>query len=290
MSQKKGTIFILISSLMFGSYGVWSKLIGSSFGNFYQGWSRALMITLALLPILIWKKQIIPIHKKDWKWFSVFLIFTSLTQAPIFYAFNHMDVGSASLLFFVNMVLTMYILGFLFLGEKVTKIKIISFILAGVGLYLVFSFSLAMFSLLAVLMAVLNGITSGGEVSSTKKLSGNYSSLYLSWLSWVIILVTNLPISIFLGEVQHLPSFDIVWIYQIGYAISSIFGFWLIIKGLKYVEASIGGLIVLLEIVFSISFGIMIFSEVLTLKIFFGAIFIVLAAALPHIFDLWKNY
>lgn len=285
-NSNKGVIFIFLSALMFGSYGLWSRLIGDSFGVFYQGWSRALIITIVLLPILLWNKQIVAINRKDYGWLALFLLFTSLTQAPIFYAFNHMDIGSATLLFFVSMLLTMYIVGILFLGEKITKIKIMSFILAGLGMYFVFSFSLVIFSLLAAFLAVVNGIASGGEVSFSKKLSGNYSPLYITWMSWVIIVITNAPISILLGEVQHLPSFEIVWLYQIGYTIASIFGFWLIIKGLKYTEAGVGGLIGLMEIIFSILFGIIIFNETLTSKIIVGGLLIITAAALPHVQEL----
>jgi len=288
-NSKKGFIFILISTLMFGSYGVWSRLLGSSFGNFYQSWTRALFIVVILLPFLLWKKQIVPIHKKDWGWLALFLVFTSLTQAPIYYAFNHMDIGSATLLFFVSMLLTMYAVGFLFLGEQFTKIKVISFILAGIGMYFVFSFSLVLFSLLAATLAVVNGIASGGEVSFSKKLTGEYSPLYLTWLSWIIIFITNTPVSILLREVQYLPSFDMVWLYQLGYTFVSIFGFWLIIKGLKYTEASIGGLVGLLEIVFSILFGIVIFSEKLTSNVTWGALLIICAAALPHVVEIIKN-
>src|SRR4051812_44473943 len=107
--DKKGSWLILISAVMFGSYGVWSRLIGDSFGPFFQGYTRALIIAVVLLPILLWKKQIVPIARRDWGWLALFLLFTSLTQAPVFYAFNHMDIGSATLLFFVSMLLTMYL-------------------------------------------------------------------------------------------------------------------------------------------------------------------------------------
>lgn len=273
---------------MFGSYGVWSRLIGDSFGVFYQGWTRALILSLILFPILIYRKDLIPIKKQDWKWMAVFLVFTSATQAPIFYAFNHMDIGSATLLFFTTMLLTMYVVGFLFLKEKAGNIKIISFCLALLGLYYVFSFSLEKFTLLAASMAVLNGVASGGEVSFSKKLSNSYSPLYLTALSWLIIVPTNGLLSVVLGEAQVLPSFDIAWFWLLGYAAASLFAFWFVIAGLKHLEASIGGLLGLLEVVFSISFGIIIFGENLTSRIVLGAALILLAASLPHIRDLLR--
>src|SRR3990167_2092348 len=286
---KRGIILIFLSSLMFGTYGVWSKLIGDSFGSLYQAWTRAAIIFLILLPILYFTKQIVHIQKKDWKWMTIFLIFTSGTQAPIFYAFNHMDIGTATLLFFTTMLLTMYIVGFVFLKEKLSKIKIVSFLTAVAGLYFMFFFSLEKFTLLAALMAVLNGIASGGEVSISKKLTNSYSALYLTALSWLIIVPTNGLISLMIGEKQIVPSLTLVWVWQLCYTITALLAFWLIIEGLKYVEASIGGLIGLLEIIFSIGFGIIIFGEKLTPKIAIGATLILLAASLPHLKQLSEN-
>jgi drug/metabolite transporter (DMT)-like permease len=283
-TSSKGAFLILLSSFMFGSYGIWSRLLGEGgFGVFYQGWTRALIIVLVLLPILYLKKGIVRIQKRDWKWLGIYLLFTSATQAPLFYAFNHMDIGSATLLFFVSMLLTMYAVGFFFLKERATWEKILSFLLALTGMYFVFSFSLAAFTLFAASMAVLNGIASGGEVAFSKKLSGNYEPLYLTWLSWLIIIPTNAILSLLLKETQYIPSLDPVWFYQIGYVIAGIVGFWAIIEGLKHVEASIGGLLGLLEIVFSIFLGILIFKEVLTARVIVGGVLIIFAAAFPHL-------
>jgi drug/metabolite transporter (DMT)-like permease len=286
MINKKGIYLVLLSSLMFGSYGIWSRLMGDFFDPFYQGWTRGLIIFLILTPFLLWKKQIIPIAKKDWKWLTVYMCFTSLTQAPLYYAFNHMDISTATVLFFATMLLTTYVFGMGLFKEKMTKIKLFAFIIACIGLFVTFSFSVIAFPLFAASMAVLNGIASGGEISSSKKLTGNYSAMYVTWISWLVVLITNLPASIALGEIQHLPSFSIQWLYQLGYVGAGIIGFWAVIEGFKYVEASIGGLIGLLEVVFSIFFGLMLFNEGLTIRNSIGALLVIVAAALPHIAEL----
>ncbi len=272
---------------MFGSYGVWSRLIGGSLGIFYQSWTRALLLSLVIFPIIYFSGQLVSVKWADRKWMSVFLISTSLTQAPIFYAFNHMDIGTATLLFFTSTLLTMYVFGFLFLGEELRRTRIVSFCLACIGLYITFSFSLAAFSMLAACMAILNGTASGVELASSKKLTGSYSALYITWLSWVVIFVTNGTISVALGETQYLPALNLTWVYVVGFAIASILGFWFAIEGLKYIEASIGGLLGLLEIIFSIGFGIMIFHESLTPKVIAGGILIMCAAVLPYVVELF---
>ncbi len=288
-NNKLGPLLVLSSALMFGSYGVWSRLIGLEFGIFFQGWTRAIIILILLVPIAIYRKEIINIGKEDWKWLIVFLVFTSLTQAPLFYAFNNMDIGSASLLFFVTMFLTMYAVGFLFLGEKLSKIKIISSIIAILGMYLVFSFSITSFIVLAIIMAIIGGIASGGEVAFSKKLSDKYSPLYLVILSWFIILITNGIISILIGETQIIPSFTMPWFWQLCYSIASLLGFWLVIAGFKYIDAGRGALIGLTEIVFSVLLGIIIFKESLTLSVGIGATLIIIAATLPHLPKILKR-
>ena len=280
---REGVILILLSSVMFGSYGVWSKLIGSSFGVFYQGWVRALLISLALFPILLFTKKIVSFERNDRKWLAIFLIFTSFTTAPIYYAFTHMDLSAAYLLFFVGVILTMYIVGFTLFREKITKIKLIALITACLGLYAVFSFSADTFTPLAACMAFLNGIASGGEIAFSKKLSGSYSPLYLSWLSWIAILVTNGIMSLAVGEIQHVPSFDMAWFYLVAYATTGIIGFWLVLKGIQYLESSIGSLLTPLEVVFGILFGIVIFNESLTFRVVLGGLLIIVAAILPHL-------
>ena len=289
MNNFKGVLLIVLSTFMFGSYGIWSRLIGNSFGSLFQGWTRGLILCILLLPILIFKKELVPIARKDWKWLIVFLIFTSITQAPVYYAFNHISIGLASLLFFTSTLVTMYFFGIFFLEEKLTKIKIVSLFLAIVGMCFIFSFSIGIFSLFAALMSIINGIGSGGEISSSKKLSGRYSVLYLSWLSWTVIMITNAPLSILIGEVQHLPSLTMPWFYQLCYTLVSLVGFWSVMAGLKDVQASVGGLIGLLEIVFSIALGFFIFNELLTFRIIVGGLLIIIAAALPNIFDLIKK-
>ncbi|MCW1930627.1 MAG: DMT family transporter [Candidatus Kerfeldbacteria bacterium] len=278
-----GALSVLTSAVLFGSYGVWSRLIGTGMGNFFQGWTRALIILIVIVPIICWRKEWSRIEAQDRKWIAVFMLCTSLTQAPLFYAFNHMDVGAASILFFVAMFFTMNLVGIIFFRERLSVLKIIAALLALVGMCMIFSFSLAQFSLLAVCMALLNGIASGGEIAFSKRISSNYSPLFLTALSWFIILITNSLISFLLDETQIAFTFSSVWLWQLFYSLVSLFAFWFVIVGFKYVDATIGALIGLLEIVFSVILAWILFYEQPTVSIVVGGMLIIFAAALPHL-------
>ena len=131
---------ILISAVGFGSYGVWSRFIGAKFGLFFQGWVRSGLVLLVLIPIALFTKSLRPINKKDAKWLLVPIIFGIFTQAPIYYAFNNMDIGTATLIFYASFLVATYLIGSIFIKEKMTRVKIISLFLGFLGL--LFSFGI----------------------------------------------------------------------------------------------------------------------------------------------------
>jgi len=279
---------ILVSALCFGSYGVWSRLLGQSFGVFYQGWVRSAVILAFLLPITLLSRSFKPIRKSDRKWFLITMLFTVFSQAPLYFAFNHLPLGTATFIFYGFFLITSYVIGWLFLSEKITPVKIISFFLSFAGLLLTFGLSLAFFSIGAMLLAALNGIASGGEVATSKKSTERYSSLQLTVYSWILILCTHLPISLLARETQLMPAFNLEWFAMLAYALTGLGGFWLVIEGFRHVDASIGGLIGLLEIIFSLLFGVMLFDDQITISVLLGGLIIILAAVLPDIYA-WKH-
>lgn len=274
---------ILIASVLFGTYGVWSKIMGEHFGIFYQSWVRALIIIIILLPLLIYKKQFKRIERKDMKWLWFFIGFSLFTQAPLYYAYTTLSLGTATLLFYGALIVASFTVGKFIIGEKITMIKVAAMILAFAGLTLVFGLSVTKFSILGLLMAALNGVASGAEVSSTKMLTHKYSALLLTFYSWVAIFVTHLIISVGTGERQWGLENVGAWGALFVYALASLAAFWLVVEGLRYVDASIGSLISLLEIIWAVLFGAVLFGEGVGPTILLGGIIIVAAGLLPDL-------
>jgi drug/metabolite transporter (DMT)-like permease len=283
-AKVKGSLMILISALCFGSYGLWSRLLGKNFGVFYQGWVRSAIILALLLPIAVVSRQFASIKSQDRKWFSITMIFTVFTQAPLYFAYNHLPLGTATFIFYGLFLITSYLVGWLFLSEKISTLKMFSAFLAFVGLLLTFGVSMETFQVGPMLLAALSGIASGGEVATSKKVTDTYSSLQVTTYSWILILITHLPLSILMGEDQPIPSFDLESFFMLSYAVAGLLGFWLVIEGFKYVDASIGGLLGLFEILFSALLGVCIFNDQLPFSVIIGGIIIVIAALLPDVY------
>ncbi len=288
-AQTKGSLIVLASSLFFGSYGIWAKLIGDSLDNFVQIWARSLIIVAILLPIGLLTKSLRWVDHKDWKWMAIFTLFGSCAVAPFFYAVNTIGVGPSTLLFYASYTIISYVLGILFFKEKLTIGKIVSLLLALAGLGLLFDLSFKSGLILGAIWAIVAGSGGGIEVVFTKKISGKYSALQITLLLWIVIFLTHFVLSLFL--LSPLPQLGLSpsWLAVIAYALTSIGAFYLVTVGYKYVEPSIGSIIGLMEIIFGLAFGMIFFSEPLTLQITLGGVAIILAALIPNVPDLLRK-
>lgn len=286
-NQAKGIFYISISALAFGSYGVWSKLMGDSFGDWSQGWIRGLMIVMLLVPVGIWKKSFKKIEKKDVLWFFLFSL-GGLNQAPIYYAFHNLTIGTATVLFYAALVLAGYGVGFIVLKERVEKVKILSLLCSLIGIGILFDFSSTANSLLPMLSALLAGTLAGVEVTITKKISHKYSTIQILTSVFIMMVIGNILPSILLHDTVPSSTELLPWAAQTGYTASMIIAMYTVVKGFKYIEASIGSLVGLTEILFATLLGIVLFHEQLTSRYILASFLIVAAAAFPTLQQVMK--
>lgn len=281
----KGINLILISAMFFGSYGVWSRLMVGSFGEFSQAWTRGLSLLIVVL-IANWKWKLFrKIKREDWKWFVPIAMAGGLNQAPYFFGFEHLNIGTATLLFYAALVVGGYVLGKIFFNEKLTSVKMTSLIIAIGGMLSIYGWSLTSSQIFPATMTVLAGLMGASTVILPKKLIGNYNELQMMAGYFLLQVVFNLPLSIWLADPLPPMTLNAAWGGQLGYALAMLLANMAAITGFGYLEPSIGSLIGLAEILFGIIFGIVLFGELLSAGVVIGGILIILAAALPSIVE-----
>ena len=282
-SQKvRGTGFILASALFYASYGVWSRLMANSFGEFSQAWTRGLVLLVGTLILNSIFRFFKPIKKKDWIWFGVIALM-GLNQAPYFYGFKYLNVGTATLLFYAALVIGGYLIGRLSFGEKITRVKWISLFLALAGMMAIYRLVLRPDQLLAVVFTVLAGLMGAGGVCYTKKLSGDYPEIQIMMSYFISISVVNFIVSLIVGDPLPAFEFSAPWLAQLGYVTAFLLGNLAVIQGYKRLEPSIASLIGLAEIIFGVVFGAVLFGEVIGWGVVIGSILILVAAVLPNL-------
>jgi len=280
--KTKGAGFILMSAFLYASYGVWSRLMANYFGEFAQAWTRGLVLLVVTLFLNLIFKFFKPIKKGDWKWFLI-ISMMGLNQAPVFYGFKYLTVGTATLMFYAALLVGGYVIGKLSFKEKITKVKYISLGLALLGMLVIYQLTLNSSQLLAVGLTILAGLMGAGGVVFTKKLSGDYPEIQIMTSYFISITVVNFIISVVIKDALPVFGFNIPWLAQFGYLIAFLVANLSVIQGFKYLEPSVGSLIGLVEIIFGLLFGVVLFKETVGVGVVLGSILILMAAILPNI-------
>ncbi len=271
----------MLSSLFYGSYGVWTKLMGNAFDPFTQGVLRALVV-VAVLSVIAWvRKEFGPINwRQNRKWIGLGLLCNGFVSASMYYATLKIGVGLSAALGYAGILLGMFLFGRLFSGERWNRSKIISSILAIIGLWLVFAPNLHLFGFMGMALAVFGGLCMALDLVTSQKI--RYNSTQSTIFAWV----TGLPVSIVLAVALHerLPSIhaDIHWLALAIFALVGVVSSWAAIQGLKYIEAGAAGILGLLEIVFGVLFGVLFFHERPGIVTIIGMAAVLVAAAIPY--------
>lgn len=283
MNKKTGLTLVLGSAFFYASYGIWSRLMASTFGDFSQAWTRYLILLIVVL-IINWKWKIFkPIVKQDIPWLLAIAFAGGLNQAPYYFGFKHLDIGTAIMLFYTGLVTGGYIWGKFVFKEKITFKIFISLILGILGMLVIYKFDLKPNQIFPALMTILAGFMGSAGVILPKKTVGDYQEFQVMTWYLVVGFIVNGIISIFLKD--SIPNITNIkpWLAQIGYSTAFLLANWVAIKGYKYFDASVASLLGLTEIIFGIIFGMILFGELLTTGMFYGALLIMVSAMLPHI-------
>lgn len=276
-----GSVLIVLSSLFYASYGIWTTLMGDFFGGYSATALRGLIVLIILVPFLVFTKQVEDLQlKSHWRKIAAMSIFSTLIWGLLYYSILEAGIGLSLTINYAGITIGMFFFGWLLAGEKFGKVKRIGAILALLGLILVYlpsiEGSLVVLPLLAVLIS---GLSIAGNSVVAKQLP--YNTTQSTIMLWTTAVMGNLPMIFVLHE--PLPKFGLYveWVYLIIFSIASIFSSWLLLRGMKYIEAGIAGILGLLEIVFGVIFGVVFFGESVELIALLGVVVILIAAGYP---------
>ena len=258
-------------------------------GNFFGGYTasalRSVLVLLILVPIALFYRQLGKIDwRQNWRYFAGMVVASAFVWGPLYFAILEAGVGISLAITYAGIVSGMFIFGWLFAGERLTRDKWISIALGLVGLWLVFSPTIASgFGWLALVAALVSGLSSAANSVIAKKmpLNATQATVFL----WFASVIANIPMAFVLREDMPSVGWHMEWVYLVIFAVASIIASWAFIKGVKLIEAGAAGVIGLLEIVFGVLFGVVFFSEQPGLMVLSGVAVIIVAAAIPYIKD-----
>jgi drug/metabolite transporter (DMT)-like permease len=88
MNKLKGSLAILMTACIYGSYGVWANLIGENFDLFFQTYTRALLAWIIVVGVVVYNSDWKPIKStRDFRVLFLIAFFGVFTQS-IYYAYQ----------------------------------------------------------------------------------------------------------------------------------------------------------------------------------------------------------
>lgn len=284
MSKRLQSILALvILTAIYGTFSLFARILGTQFALFYQFAVRSAIICLILGIVLYLLHGFKRVSKHD----AVWLFWRSLAgveaSAAIFVAFNHLTIGTSYFLMYAGGTVSGFAIGSLFLKEKLNQVKLAALLLSGVGLYFIFTLQLLNQNLGYLILALAAGVGLAGWNVLAKKVKGDYSPLYLTFIDWGLCLPIYLIGSLVLRENWAPLALNIPWATMVIYSFFCITSGSLVIIGFKHLEAQVGSLIMLLEVVFGVIFAFLFFGETISQTTLLGGALILAATALPEL-------
>jgi drug/metabolite transporter (DMT)-like permease len=283
-SAPLGATLVVLSSIFYASYGIWTKLMGDAFQGYSASALRSVMVLILLVPIALFFRRVEPIRiKQNWRYAAGMLVASLFTWGPLYYAILHAGIGISLAVAYTGIVIGSFVFGWLFGREQFTKDKAVSAVLGMGGLALIFSPTSGNLAWLALFGALVSGLSAGANTVFSKQIHYNATQSTISL--WVVSAVANFIMAFVLSE--HYPHFGLSapWLYLVFFAIASVAASWLFITGVKRIDAGAAGILGLLEIVFGVLFGVMFFQEKPSAVALLGMAIIIAAAAIPYIKD-----
>lgn len=283
----KGILSAVFATMFMGSLGVFVKDLPISpiVITFFRLFVAAVLIFFTILM----QGNIKELKKMPSK--ELFLSGFSLSASIVFYiiAIQKTSMSNAVFLLYLGPIFASLI-AFIFLGESLKGIDILSLFMALTGILFVlkFKFNIEKEELDGIVYGVAAGIFYGMLIVSNRMIKQNVHLLISGFYQFVIGSLILLPMCIGLFKVDIILE-NIKVLLAVGF-INGFLGITLMFNAIKNLKSVEYGIFSYLEVVYAVLFGVIFFSETLDIFKIIGGIFILSAGLLQVLKSRNTNY
>lgn len=284
-----GISALLASTFLYGSFGVLSRIIGLHFPFFYQSLLRNLIATTLFALLIYMRSEWKPIRSADKPWIVARAVAGFIAFIAFFVSVNYLPIGMSYFIFYVGSTISAYILGVAFFREKITRVKLVSLLIALIGLSIIYMNDIKEAAAWYAVLAFVSGTATAVWNTFSKKVSDRYSVSMLGGIDNGLAALAALVLSFVMREVWFMPTLTQLWGANVLMGIFFFFTSILVVVGFYHLETTIGSLVMLTEIVFAAVFARVFWGEALTVTTMLGGSLIIAAILLPEIRGLRKE-
>ncbi len=274
----KGMVSLVTAAMLYGMFGILSRVVGYNLPLYYQNWTRNLVAAL----ILVWTfRQWKAVRLGDWKWI-VLRSFAGIGAFLLFFiSANIMELGLMYFVFYGGSIVGGFILGSLLFKERTTRLRLFCLGLAFIGLLLVYGNGASLQEPWHVALPIFSGIFTSFWNTATKKVT-NYEVSQLTFLDNFLAVPVYFILSLIFRESWPLTEFSMVQGASLLIGVLFVATGILVVYGFRRLDAQVGSLILLIEILFAIFFGYLFYRELPSAVAAAGGMLILIAMMLPE--------
>lgn len=283
-TEIKGIIALIVLALILATMGVFSRFLNLELELFQQIYLRiaiALLLCLLIFSRKINYKALFSTPRKDIlilsiRAFCFYFAIALITKALI--------IGKYSNASFIGAIPILPLIGYFILKEKIS-LKMFMFILLafiGVGCISIQG-SITLFSLASILALISAILYDTGSI--LRKFHSDHLNNYEQTSVMLFFGVIFLFIGSLISGESIILNIDISYLTLLVLCISASFNILILLLinySFKHVKASIAGNILTLEVLFALSYGILFYSEILTIMEIIGSIIILTSVLLVN--------
>jgi len=286
MNKKLGFISLLGTALLFGSTGLWIRILSTRLTVYQQLMLRNVAGAIICLVILLLGGKLALLKRKKLPIAGMVILTVTVPLAILFNAIAilNLKIGVATFMYYAGEIVLSYIFGVAFFKEQMTPNKIISLFVALIGL----SCFLYPFSLKIINWSILWGLAAGGVGAVANIYRKGLSQTIDRFVLVMLGLLGGVVMSGILLFISHetipftlqLPSY--IWLVGIGFGIILVVSNSWIMTGFKNFDLGLGGLVLSAELFFATIFGFLFLHETPLPNELLGGILIFVAVLLSN--------
>lgn len=287
MNKFVGFSSLFLSSMLFGSFGIWIRFLNSEMSIYQQVVLRNAFCFIFIFVAILFSRQLFNANLKNVN--KIHLVIYSLV-IPVSVVFYNISILSTKIVlttfgFYIGTILAGWVSGTLIYKEKLTLAKWVSLLFVLIGLCC-FAYPFNSNSInLGFVIGIASGILDGIANAFRKNLGGKLSKFFLVMItSFGGVLVSGVLVWYFAQNFNYLTVMSVnAWFVGALFGAILVLVNYLLLVGFQNFDLSLGSIVLSMELMFALVFGMVIFKEYPTTREVVGGGFIILANIAPNI-------
>ena len=273
--KKLSFIFIILAAMMWGVIGIFTRILAVAGLNSIQIVAVRSIFSAVIMCIFIFfkDKSLFKIKLKDiWMFIGTGVLSLTFFNFCYFNAINVLDLSIASVLLYTAPCFVMIMSAFVF-KEKITKVKVLAFLIAFTGCALISSLN-GEFNLKGVIFGLFAGLGYALYSIFARIALEKYNTYTITLYTFITSALSLLPFCDVRGIM--IASMDIavlMWILLLA-VISTVLPYILYTEGLKNISATNASIIAFAEPVTATVVGAVLFEEDITFIVCLGMLLV----------------